>query len=79
MVPIIFPETSVRNYRYTLRINPETSSSHLLRLNTRNWSLGQEETYCTSKLVINSQVHKPLIQLLSVTRSLRLIRTVSLR
>jgi hypothetical protein len=31
MGPIGCPETSVRNYHYSLRINPEEHSSHLLR------------------------------------------------
>jgi hypothetical protein len=31
MVPISCPETSVRNYHYWLRNNPEEHSSHLLR------------------------------------------------
>jgi len=31
MWPIRFPETSVRNYHYSLRNNPEERSSHLLR------------------------------------------------
>ena len=31
MWPIGWPETSVRNYHYTLRNNPEEGSSHLLR------------------------------------------------
>jgi hypothetical protein len=31
MVPIGYPETSVGNYHYSLRNNPEEGSSHLLR------------------------------------------------
>jgi len=31
MEPIGFPETSVRNYSYTLRNTPEERRSHLLR------------------------------------------------
>ena len=31
MYPIICPETSVRNYHYSLRSNPEERSSHLCR------------------------------------------------
>ena len=31
MGPIGFPETSIRNYPYLLRNNPEERSSHLLR------------------------------------------------
>jgi hypothetical protein len=31
MAPIVCPETSIRNYHYSLRNNPEERSSHLLR------------------------------------------------
>jgi len=39
MGPIGFPETSVRNYYYTLHKRPEERSSHLLRGGSLNTSL----------------------------------------
>jgi hypothetical protein len=45
MGPIGCPETSVRNYHYSLRNNSEERSSHLLRGGGVNWRITSHFTY----------------------------------
>jgi hypothetical protein len=53
MGPIGCPETSVRNYHYSLRNNPEERSSHLLR----GGSLMSLEYFSRENKVMSGCVH----------------------
>jgi hypothetical protein len=55
------PETSVRNYRYTLRNNPEERSSHILR----GWSL--------KSCIFNISSHFPTLNTNGLTASVTVV------
>jgi len=65
------PETSVRNYHYTLRNNPEERSSHLLRGGSlKSRKILQVLTGYSSirlKLVLQTQFYKPTTGSISYT------------